>query len=489
MAFDEKVGGSYQRPPMVLPAEGAELPEDTSRGKPVDGRVEITYDPEGMLANMTLYPPENGGRPLRTEKVVEELHKNGVVFGIDEFDIKDMIEAGVYETAICVARAQDPVNGKNGFIKFRYDKERKTAPKRDEFGMVDFRELDKIVPIRKGDVIADITPPTEGTPGKNIFGKPIPAQPGKAPVITVGKNTAMTVDGLSIVSSCDGHIVYGAGCFNVEDTVTIKSDLDLEFGNITFFGDIVVKGNVMEGFKITAGGSVRIDGTAFNAEITAGKDITIIGGAINCDIDCEGNASIGFCENSRITTRGDIESKQFAFCDIFCYGALSTKGARGMIVGGKITSMRDINAGIIGSEKYTQTEINIGDGSVIFSRKRKAEKDLSEANEQYEAAVRNIEYLQERKIRQGGHLDESQQKQMRGSTQNKLFYGMRRKELSALIEQLNEDIRNKDFLSAKANVIYPGARFCVNFLTLDIVETVKRAKVTIVDDKLAVVPN
>lgn len=488
MAYNEN-SGKYQRAPMVVQTQDGSLPEKNGMGKPVDGRVEITCDPEGMIANMILYPPQNGGRPIRTERVVDELHRKGIVFGIDEFDIKDMIEAGVYETAICVARAQEPVNGKNGFIKYRFEKDRKTAPKRDEFGMVDFRELDKIVPIRKGEVIADITPPTEGTPGQNIFGKPIAAKPGRAPVVNVGKNTALTVDGLTIVSSCDGHILYGAGCFNVEDTVTVKSDLDVEFGNVSFFGDIVIKGNVMEGFKITAGGSVRINGTAFNAEITSGKDMTIVGGAINCEIDCGGNASIGFCENCKITTRGDIESRQFAFCEVFCYGALSTKGARGTIVGGKITSMRDISAGIIGSDKYTQTEINIGDGSVIYSRRREAEKELAQASEQYETALRNLKYIQERKIKQGGKLDESQQKQIKNSTQNKLFYLMRKKELSELITQLDEDIKNKDFLSAKASVIYPGAKFCVNFLTLEIVETAKRAKVTIVDGKLAVVPN
>ena len=60
-----------------------------------------------------------------------------------------------------------------------------------------------------------------------------------------GKNTLMTADGKYIVSACDGHIMYGTGCFNVEDTVTVKSDLDISVGNIDFFGDIYIKGNVM----------------------------------------------------------------------------------------------------------------------------------------------------------------------------------------------------------------------------------------------------
>jgi len=95
------------------------------------------------------------------------------------------------------------------------------------------------------------------------------------PNITVGKNTLMTADGKYIVSACDGHIMYGTGCFNVEDTVTVKSDLDISVGNIDFFGDIYIKGNVMEGFSVKAGRSLKIEGTVFSADLAAGGDITI----------------------------------------------------------------------------------------------------------------------------------------------------------------------------------------------------------------------
>lgn len=488
MAYDDSFLDNGVRPNRY--SEMNPLPEDPNAPKPVDGRVDITFDNEGMLANMILFPALNGGRPITAEKVIAELHKNGIVEGIDDYDIKDMVEGQVYETPICCARAIPPKRGKNGFVSFRYDKERKIKPKHDEYGVVDFHELDSIVPIRKGDIIADITLPTPGEPGMNIFGKPLPAEPGIAAKVAVGKNTILTADGKNIVSACDGHIVYGTGCFVVEDTVTIRDDLDLAVGNINFFGDVCIKGNVMEGFAINAGKNVRIDGSVFGGEITAGGDINIVGGAINAKIRCEGNAKIGFCENADIVVKGNIESKQFAFCNIFCYGALTAKGAKGVIVGGKITSMHDITAGIIGSEKYTSTEINIGDGSVMFAQKCDAEAELEEAENVFDSAVRNLDFLKHRKSVQGGLLTDAQQKQVKIETQNKLFYSMRKKELRQLIEQLEEDIRNKDSLCCRCQgKIYPGARFCINFLTMEITETYTRSTVTIVDEKLAVVPN
>lgn len=455
----------------------------------IDGRVEITYDQSGMLANMMMFAPKNGGRPVTMDLVVQELKNKGIVAGIDEFDIREVLDTQNYENSVCIARAIPAKMGANGVIEFKYEKKRVLQPKHDEFGVANYRELDTIVPIRKGDIIAEITPPTEGEPGLNIFGEPIPPEPGKPAKPTVGKNSVLTVDGKYIVASCDGHVMYGVGCFNVEDTVTIRSDLDISVGNISFFGDIRIKGNVMEGFSVKAGKNLIIEGSVFSSELEAGGNVTIGGGLINSNLKCEGNVEVGFCQNSTLTAKGDVQAKEFTFSEVFCYGELKTKGNHGAIIGGKVTAMRDITAAVIGSEKYTRTEINIGDGSVTFARKRKAENELEQFKEKYDAAVKNLEFLKFRKQQQGGILSDAQQKQMKLETQNKLFSTVKKKELTLLISQLDDEIENKDALSARANVIYPGSHFCINFLTLDVAEVHGKSRVTIVDDELVVLPN
>lgn len=482
MAYDERVDEA-------LLADMASS-KNKSGDPPIDGRVQITYDPEGSLANMTLFPPKNGGRPITKQTVLDELERNGITTGIDEFDINDMLKEEVYETPVCIARMEPPKRGDNGSVSYRYSKTPRVKPKTDEFGVANYREIDTIVPIRKGDIIADISLPTEGIEGRNIFGKPIPATPGVPAHFSIGKNTAVSADGKTIVALVDGHIYYGRNNFVVEDAVTIKSDLDISVGNIDFFGDVRIRGNVMEGFTINAGRNVTIDGSVFGATITAGGNVNIIGGAINTKIKTEGNVVVGFCENAEITAKGDVQSKQFAFCNIFCYGAVSATGPRGVISGGKITSMHDISAAIIGSEKYTLTEINIGDGSVLFARKRQCEKEYEELSEMLDMNCRNLEYLRRRKSAQNGILTDAQQKQVKAETQAKLYNTMRKKDLAALIQQLDEDIRQKDRLSARCSKrIYPGAHFCINFLSLEITDVCDRCTVTIVDDKLVVIPN
>ena len=461
----------------------------TEKPPVIDGRVEITFDSSGMLANMVMHPPQNGGRPVTMELVAGELKSKGIVAGIDEFDIRDMVDHQQYESYLCVARAIPAKNGINGTVEFRYEKKRIIQPKTDEFGVANYRELDTIVPIRRGDIIADITPPTEGEPGTNIFGEPIPPEPGRPAKPTLGKNSVISADGKHIIAACDGHIRYGVGCFNVEDTVTIFSDLDISVGNIDFFGDVHIKGNVMEGFSIKAGKNIRIDGTVFSSELVAGGNIAVVGGIISSNVKCEGHISAGFCQSSEISAKGNVEAKEFTFCDVFCYGELKAKGANGTIVGGKITAMRDIKAGVIGSDKYTQTIISIGDGSVTYARKRKAESELEQYQDRYENAMRNLEYLKHRKNVQGGVLTEEQQRMMKLETQNKLFSTLKKKELTLLISQLDDDIENKDNLSATCQILFPGTRFCINFLTMDVTETYGRSRVTVVNDQIVVLPN
>lgn len=472
-------------------AERADGGENENKGiaVAVDCRIDISVDSGGKNVNLTIFSPMNGGKEATVQMIYDELKKRNIVFGVDESAIKKMVEEKYYDTSVNIANYKAPKKGANGYISFRFDKEHKLKPHQDEFGVADFRELNSIVPIRKNEVIADIIFPEEGKPGKNVFGEELPAEAGIPAKVSVGKNTLVTMDGKNIVAACDGHIVFGNGCFNVEEVVTVRTDLDISVGNISFFGDVHIKGNVMEGFSVNAGKSLKIDGSVFGGEISAGGNLTVVGGCINSKVNCGGDADIGFCENSDLFVKGDITSKQFAFCTVFCYGKLTTKGARGVIAGGKITSMHDINAGIIGSEKYTPTEINIGDGSVLFARKREAESEFNNATRIYELSIKNLAFLKNRKEMQGGALNDEQQRQQRIEMQNKLFYGMKKAELQELIAKLDADINERDNLSAVVNgTIYPGVKFCINFLTLDVVEAAKHARVTIVNDTLTILP-
>lgn len=463
--------------------------EEKTVAEKIDARVEVSADSDGKSAYIVIHAPQNNGADITMNAVLEALQQNGAVYGIDTALLEASVEAKAYEMPIKAAEYTAPRRGANGYIEYKFDKEHTLKPQQDEFGIANYRELNSIVPIRKNEIIADIIMPEDGVPGISIFGKPIAAEPGVPAKVILGKNTLVTLDGKNIVSACDGHIVYGKNCFIVEEAVIIKTDLDISVGNISFFGDVHIRGNVMEGFSVNAGKNVKIDGCVFGGQITAGGNVKINGGCLNSKVECEGDCDIGFCENSSLSVKGDLSSKQFAFCNIFCYGGVTAKGNRGVIVGGKITSMHDVKAGIIGSDKYTPTEIFVGDGSVLFKRKRDAEADLNESERIFDMTIKNLSFLKQRKIAQGGNLTNEQQRQFRIETQNKLFHAMRKAELKSQIEKIDEDIRQKDNLQVICSgSIFPGVKICINFMTLDVVELSTRCRAAIVKDSLEIIP-
>ena len=72
---------------------------------------------------------------------------------------------------------------------------------------------------------------------------------------------------------------------------------------------------------------------------------------------------------------------------------------------------------------------------------------------------------------------------MKTETQNKVFYSVKRKELEEYIAQLEADLKHRDDLCAKVTgTIFPGSKFCINYLTLDATEVYNRSKVCVIND-------
>ena len=95
---------------------------------------------------------------------MEVLDKNNVKYGLDTDMIKGIVIDKKYSSKLPVAKWTPPVNGVDGTITYRFETVVKNAPVEDEHGFVDYKNLGLIRTVRNGDVIADITMPTEGEP-------------------------------------------------------------------------------------------------------------------------------------------------------------------------------------------------------------------------------------------------------------------------------------------------------------------------------------
>jgi uncharacterized protein (DUF342 family) len=169
-----------------------------------------------------------------------------------------------------------------------------------EDGSVDHKKTTTVHTVKPGDILAKITPPnTHKKDGIDIYGSIIAAQSGKWPRIDAGEGAYKKNNGLEICAATEGKVVIKNSLLKVEPQLHIKGDVNYTTGSINFKGDLVVSGDVLDGFDISCTGDVTIGGNVEGSTVFAGGDIVIAGG-IN------GNIRASYAEQSKVEARGNI---------------------------------------------------------------------------------------------------------------------------------------------------------------------------------------
>ena len=336
----------------------------------IDATVTVTVSPDKMKAYVTFTPPDNG-RMLTMEEVLDELSKNGVIYGINRTNLETLIKYPVFNEMICVAEGTPPVNGKNGSVQFHFDINRESKPMILEDGRVDFRELNLIQDVEKGGVLCTLVPPSPGKPGKTVAGTDIPASDGRPAVLPKGRNVVISEDGTQLIANITGQISYIDGKVSVFATHEVKADVDNSTGNINFIGNVVVMGNVLSGFTIEAGGNVEVMGVVEGATIKAGGDIILRRGMQGMGkgiLISSGDIVARYIENSNIEARNDIKAEAIMHSNVKCGNKLELSGKKGLLVGGNCKVGKEIIAKVIGSPLATVTDIEVGVDPTVRER-------------------------------------------------------------------------------------------------------------------------
>ncbi|AZR74904.1 hypothetical protein BBF96_10925 [Anoxybacter fermentans] len=358
-----------------------------------DLEVEISSD---EMSAFCRYIPPLGGKLLTLEEAVKVLNKKGVTFGIKKDKLKKLLEDNVRQ-GLEIATGQPPEDGKPA--KFRYHfrlPEEKKHVKELEDGSVDFYNLDLVVNVKKGDLLVTKIPPTQGKSGWTVTGKEIKPKPGKDLRLPKGKNVEISEDGMSLLAGIDGQVVLERDKVSVLPIYTVEGDVDLETGNIEFIGNVIVKGNVQEGFSIKAGGDIEVMGNVEAANLEAkGKVIVHKGfkGKQKGLIKAERDVEIGFIENGQVITHGSLivkgaimHSTVMASKDVIVEG-------RGLIVGGTVQAGNDIVARVIGSHLATPTHIIVGVDPGIRQQLEEVEAEIASVKENLDKVTREISLL------------------------------------------------------------------------------------------------
>ena len=428
----------------------------------VDCKYDVSVSTGNKEAFIFITPPTGTGKGVTVEGIEAALKASNVVFGLREDVIKMIADDRKYSQKLCVAVAQLPIDGVSGSITYKYDKKVEAAPTENERGFVDYKDLGLIRVVRTGDVIADIILPTEGEPGVDVRGGKIAQYPGKKAQFTLGPNTKITEDEQHVVAAADGRLIFKNNAFTVETTVIINGDVDASVGNISFIGDVIIKGNVCEGFKVSSNTNITVSGEVNGATLEAGGNITIKQGCVFAKITCHGNVSALFCERSSINCDGNISAQNYVICNIYCAGELTIKASNGSLIGGKYTILNSLEASNIGSKTYTPTDITLGDNAILADEKTQLEMKIAAAQKKIEDLTMIVNFLNEKK-KELRKLPDDKEEMLATAVRQRVLLNVEIKTNQKRIDEINVYLSTKQQLWVRCKgYIYPGTRITIN---------------------------
>ena len=447
---------------------------------PIDGTFNLEVDDKYMNARLSIEPPKNGGKEVTFEQVKQAIAMNGIRYNLDEDAVNEAFNGS--GLSVQIAKGTPPVDGRNGYLVYHFERRSGAQMKQDEFGNVDFRDLGLIQNIEQGVTVADIFPETTGTPGRDIRGIEIPQYPGKPAKIAIGNGIALSEDGNHLVTAHRGNLRWNKDHFVVDKELMVGGDIDLSIGNIDFIGDIIIKGNVNEGFIVKSAGNISIAGNVTSATIEAKGNITAKLGFVSSKITAGGDISVNFGENSEINCEGSIKAQSLVGCTVVCAGPLNVVGGKSMIIGGKYTCLSDIETNYIGSDSYVRTLLVLGNVAVLAEEMCDLKKKLKEYENQLNQLEMICTTLQQQK--KTAPLTPEREEMLRRSIKAKFGHIGLIKETNERIADIEQEIENTNDLCIKVKrAAFPGVTVRINNSQLVIAQKTGACTIRMNEDK------
>jgi uncharacterized protein len=261
---------------------------------------------------------------------------------------------------------------------------------------VDLHEVSQFINVRAGQALCEL--PLAPKDGLDVLGQNIPAP---ACPFQLGERVAMDPERRSRVVAVEpGCVRFVGGRLSVEQHLEVPGDLDFKTGNIDFFGDVTVRGSVLDGFHIKSAKNIVIDGTVGVATIEAAGNLTIKGGVNGGHkgrLVSGGNLQAHYLHMVSVECGGDV------LVDIECHDSTVLAAgrvcvSRGGIVGGKVVAGTEVSAGFVGAEMCVPTTVHAGYQGGLDAQVEKSRGALAHGV----ALVKNLESALARCVEQPG---------------------------------------------------------------------------------------
>lgn len=459
-------------------AEGEPLdePRDDSYATVV---VDISRD---KMKATVKYDTRSGSKLPTFDMVMEALQNSGVQFGIDE----DEITRGIGSLAPFVAAyGKPPVAGENAYIDKKFDLSAKGRPVVDEYDKVDYKNMNLFVLVEANQTLAIRVPQTKGKPGKNVFGEVVPAQNGRPIPMPTGKNTRVLGEN-QLIATINGQVIEDGNRISVDPRLEIKGSVGVATGDIDFDGSIFVKGDVKQGFKVTATGDIEIKGNVSGGEVI-GRSIVISGGITGANrgkVQAEHDVRAAFAENAVIEAGRDIYIADVSLHSTLRAGKkINLEGKGGKIIGGLTVSGEEVNAKVIGNDAFVITRVSVGVDPNLQKEYHEVCKSYKEGKKKLLHITQTLNTLAKIDM---SKLPQERLDQINAITRSQFPIAGQLKRDEQKILELEEKLA--EMKNGKIHVddtIYPGARLSINSVVKNVQEQYRHCTMYLNDGEIS----
>lgn len=347
----------------------------------LDGDAKVVVDRERMSAVAKVSAPW-GGQAVTVKRLHQVLRLSGVCAGYDEEAIRQLLETAASAVpgslhSATVARGRLPEHGQDS----RFERlvptlaERVLRPQSadDERAPVDLRELGAFFTVSVGDALMRCHPPTPGIPGFRVSGESLPAKDGLRLTLHPGEGTCISpVDESCLIASREG-LPQDKGNGMTVDEVLVIHEVNARYGHVTFAGSLAIRGNVCDGMRVKAEGSICVAGVVESASLEAGVDVVVDKGIVghpekqkagnSCRVSAGGKVVARFAQYASIEAGGDVLlASQLLHTEVRTPGCVlvaDEKRRKGTLLGGRIMAGEQIVAVNMGGVADNTTRLAI----------------------------------------------------------------------------------------------------------------------------------
>lgn len=346
--------------------------------------VEVTVSSDHMIAeiiaNATIEQLNNN----KAEMIAEAnrlLNDMGIVFGLQDLN-EALWTPGV---PVIGAIGQEPIRGTDAIATYIEMPDRKPVIRED--GTADHYEMNFVFPIEEGEWLGEKTFPGKGQNGANIFGNEIQAANGSDVILRYDKKSVYEItekDKVVLRALHGGALEFQDGLVTVGQHLSVKGDVGVKTGSITFDGSVSVHGTIQAGYSVVATGDISIEGKegVTNAKIiqSSAGDVFIKGGVFGGNetiIEAQGNIYIKHGNDCKLYGK-EIHTGLYLFGVEIVAEEVFVDKNRGRIIGGSIEALYTIKSAIVGNnhERTTKLYAKGVDKNEIYKQIQKMAKDL-----------------------------------------------------------------------------------------------------------------